>query len=103
MGFTYKGYGRIYTEGKNVRLLLSLLRQSDEFEFDNYYPESLVAPIEEYPAVVYIGKFELTQAQVEELEALCPLFVFDAGKDECPEGFSRVLSQSQVTSKFLTQ
>lgn len=88
--FTYKGYGRIYTNPENIQDVENILREIDPIEYDGFYPGgSLVASWDEYPEVKYVYKFDLME---DEFKILCkerniPVFVFDAGKDSYPSGY----------------
>ena len=39
--FTYKGYGRIYTNPENIQDVKNIIQKLDEFEWE-YYPKGLV-------------------------------------------------------------
>ena len=85
---TRKGYARIYCEAdRQVEIIKGLIKQMDEFEFD-YLPRDLIAPFDEYPKVVYTGKFDALD--VDELTAICwqggmHIWVFDAGHEQFPQ------------------
>ena len=58
--FSYKGYGRIYTNPENIQEVENIIKELNEFEWD-YYPGDIVASWEAYPSVVWVGKFELDE------------------------------------------
>ena len=78
--FTYKGYGRIYTNPENIQDVENIIKFLNEFEWD-YYPKGLVASWDIYPNVAYVGKFELDEEKFKELckKAHIPVFVLDGG------------------------
>lgn len=86
--FTYKGFGRIYVKFKeDIQKVEELLKELDLYEYENYYPEDLITTLEQYPSVVYIGKFDIHK----DFESKCkenniPIFVFDAGIYSEPTG-----------------
>lgn len=58
MGFTTKGYGRIYVDRpENVQVVHDEIRAMDAFEYD-YLPTDFVAPFSEYPKLKYTHKFD---------------------------------------------
>lgn len=85
---TRKGYGRIYVINADDREKVSkIIKEMDEFEW-SYMPVSMIAPISEYPAVVYTGKFDaldLDALTVTCLSRGIGIFCFDAGNDEYPD------------------
>jgi hypothetical protein len=99
---TYKGYGRIYTNPENIQDVVNIIREMDQFEFDYYYPESFVGCWDDYPVVVYNGKFEL---DCDELESICkeksiPIFIFNAEFDYQPRGYYKLISKSELKQLF---
>jgi hypothetical protein len=55
---TRKGYARIYVEKpEDVARVEDIIKELDAFEFE-YLPDKLVAPMTEYPALVYTHKFD---------------------------------------------
>lgn len=97
--FTYKGYGRIYTDIKNVQVVENIIQELDEFEW-SYYPKGLVTSWNNYPNVEYVGKFELDE---EKFKQICnarniPVFIFDAGMNDSPSGYypTKPLSREEI-------
>jgi hypothetical protein len=86
--FTYKGYGRIYTNPEHIQDVKNIIQELDKIEWD-YYPESLVSFWDEYPRVVYVGKFELDEEKFKQVckEQNIPVFVFDASLNDYPSGY----------------
>ena len=95
--FTYKGYGRIYTNPENIQEVENIIKQLNEFEW-HYYPRDLVASWDAYPSVVYVGKFELDEDLFKQhCEARnIPVFVFDSGFEQFPPGALKVLTQKDI-------
>ncbi len=95
--FTYKGYGRIYTNPEHIQVVEDIIKLLDKFEWD-YYPQGLVASWDRYPNVEYIGKFVLN---VEKFKELCkmadiPAFIFDAGMNDFPLGYTKILNKEEI-------
>ena len=86
--FTYKGFGRIYTNPEHIQNVENIIQELDEFEW-SYYPEGLVASWNEYPRVEYIGKFELKEERFKQIckDRNIPIFIFDAGLETSPLGY----------------
>ena len=95
--FTYKGYGRIYTNSENISDVENIIQQLDEFEW-SYYPEGLVTSWDMYPSVVYVGKFELDEENFKQLclEKNIPVFIFDSCVDYAPVGYSKILTKDEI-------
>jgi hypothetical protein len=97
--FTYKGYGRIYTNPENIRDVEYILQEIDEFEW-SYYPVGLVASWDEYPRVDYVGKFELDGEKLKQIckERNIPVFIFDSGFIDYPSGYypTKPLSREEI-------
>ena len=56
--FTHKGYGRIFVRSEeDIEKVKNKIKEIDEFEF-SYLPTRFIATLSEYPALVYIGKFD---------------------------------------------
>lgn len=98
--FTYKGYGRIYVQNKeDIEKVEQIIKDNDPDEFEWYYPTGLVATIDEYPRVEYVGKFELNFLLKEEcMKQNIPIFIFDAGMDNSPIGYypSEPLTKEEI-------
>ena len=97
--FTYKGYGRIYTNPENIQDVENILREIDPMEYDNYYPGgSLVASWDDYPEVEYVYKFDLRGDDFKRLckERNIPIFIFDAGRDNNPLGYNKTLNKEEI-------
>jgi len=86
--FTYKGYGRIYTNPEHIKDVKSIIKLLNDLEWD-YYPMGLVTSWHNYPHVEYVGKFELDGEKFKEhcKKADIPVFIFDAGMNDCPIGY----------------
>ena len=86
--FTYKGYGRIYTNSEHIEDVEYIIQKLDEFEWD-YYPKGLVASWDTYPHVEYVGKFELNKEKFKELckKANIPFFIGNSGMNDHPLGY----------------
>jgi hypothetical protein len=86
--FTYKGYGRIYTDREYIKQVEKIVEELDEFEW-GYYPAFLVTSWDQYPNVEYVGKFELDEKKFKEIckEWNIPVFIFDAGMNVYPSGY----------------
>jgi hypothetical protein len=101
--FTYKGYGRIYTDPEHIQDVESILREIDENEYDHYYPGFLVASWGDYPNVEYIDKFALHGYSFKERcrERNIPVFVFDAGENINPLGYTytKFLSKEEIQQR----
>jgi len=95
--FTYKGYGRIYTNPENIQDVENIIQELDEFEWE-YYPESLVGFWDDYPIVVYVGKFELDEEKFKQIckERNIPVFVFNAYDNEYPRGYVKTLNKEEI-------
>jgi hypothetical protein len=96
--FTYKGYGRIYTNPENIKEVEAIIKELDEFEW-SYYPEKLVTSWDEYPSVEYIGKFELTETiKFKEIckERNIPVFIFDAFMNSYTRGYCKTLNKEEI-------
>jgi hypothetical protein len=95
--FTYKGYGRIYTNPEHIQDVKSIIEVLDRFEWE-YYPESLVGFWDDYPIVVYVGKFELNEDKFKQIckERNIPMFIFDAGRDDYPRGYVKTLNREEI-------
>jgi hypothetical protein len=97
--FTYKGFGRIYTDTEHIQDVENILREIDENEYDTFYPTGgLVASWEDYPKVNYTYKFDLSGEKFKQIckERNIPVFVFDAGKDEYPSGYIKTLNKEEI-------
>jgi len=95
--FTYKGYGRIYTNPEHIQDVEDIIKLLDEFEW-GYYPEGLVTSWDRYPNVEYVGKFELNEDKFKELckKADIPVFIFDAGMNDFPLGYTKILNKEEI-------
>ena len=97
--FTYKGYGRIYTNSRNIQNVEKIIQELDKFEWD-YYPKGLVASWDYYPRVEYVGKFELDEEKFKQIckERNIPVFIFDAGMNDYPSGYypTEPLSKEEI-------
>lgn len=102
MAFTYKGYGRIYTNPGNIQKVENIIKELNEFEWDYYYPKDLVASLEEYPNVVYVGKFEFDEDLFKQIckEKNIPVLVFDSGDDGFPDGLIKCCTKEEIKSLF---
>ena len=84
---THKGYSRLYVEyAPHIKDVLCILQELDPFEFD-YMPDAWVTHCQDYPHVVYTGKF--SDLDMNLLTIACwrqgmPVWVFDAGHIEWP-------------------
>jgi hypothetical protein len=96
--FKYKGYGRIYTDEKNVLNVIRIIKELDEFEYQNYFPTYLVTSWDNYPLVVCIGKFELDECEFLKKckESNIPVFIFDSGDIDYPKGYSKILTKNEI-------
>ena len=101
--FTEKGFGRIYVDcPADVVSLSKLIHELDPYEADNYFPPDLIALVDEYPRVVYIGKFEpdfdiAAAAAARNLK----VFVFDSGEEALPEGYyPPALTRDEIKDKL---
>jgi hypothetical protein len=101
--FTEKGYGRIYVLSPADAVTLSrLIHELDPYEAANYFPPGLIALVEEYPRVVYIGKFE-PKFDIAAAAALRNLkvFVFDSGEEQLPDGYyPPALTRDEIKHKL---
>jgi hypothetical protein len=85
--FTRKGYGRIYVyKEDDIEKVKDIILRMDDFEYE-YLPRDFITTIDEYPRVVYTGKFD--DLDIDALTILCmregvPIFAFDSGHDEYP-------------------
>jgi hypothetical protein len=97
--FTYKGYGRIYTNSENHQDVVDIIKELDEFEW-SYYPTGLVTSWDMYPNVEYVGKFELDKEKFQQIckERNIPVFIFDAGFTDHPSGYypERPLNKEEI-------
>ena len=96
--FTYKGYGRIYTNPENIQDVEDILKEIDENEYHTYYPGGLVAPWDRYPNVEYTYKFDLRENDFRQLceERNIPIFIFNAGRDNNPLGYTKTLTREEI-------
>lgn len=84
---TRKGYSRLYCENRiDIPGIINLLIQFDEYEF-GYMPDKWITTSDEYPKVVYTGKFD--DIDIDEFTALCwkngfKVWIFDAGNEDIP-------------------
>ena len=84
---THKGYGRIYCETvDDIAKVHDVIKELDEYEF-GYMPKGIVTTFNEYPNVVYTGKF--SDMGMDTLTAVCwskgiKFWVFDAGRNDLP-------------------
>jgi hypothetical protein len=101
--FTYKGYGRIYTNPEHIQDVESIIKVLDEFEW-SYYPQGLVASWDYYPNVEYVGKFELDEEKFKEFckKADIPVFIFDSGMNYTPLGYHKMEPYSKDEIKELS-
>lgn len=85
--FTRKGYGRIYVaDSKYLKVVGEIIKEMDSAEAV-YMPVDLIAPISNYPDVVYTGKFD--ELDLDALTIICfkhgiSIWCFDAAH-EYPE------------------
>jgi len=95
--FTYKGYGRIYTNPENIKEVETIIKELDEFEWC-YYSEGLVTSWDRYPNIEYVGKFELDGDKFKEIckERNIPVFIFDAGEDYNTFGYCKTLNTEEI-------
>jgi len=95
--FTYKGYGRIYTNPENIKEVETIIKEIDEFEW-SYYPEGLVTSWDRYPNVEYVGKFELDGDKFKEIckERNIPVFIFDNGTEFESYGYQKTLNREEL-------
>ena len=95
--FTYKGYGRIYTNPEYIQEVENIIQELDKFEW-SYYPERLVTSWDRYPIVQYVGKFELDEEKFKKLckERKIPVFIFDAGMNDYPSGYTKTLNVEEI-------
>jgi siroheme synthase (precorrin-2 oxidase/ferrochelatase) len=96
--FTYKGYGRIYTDPEYIQDVEKIIQELDEFEYQNYFPESLVGFWDDYPIVVCVGNFALDEEKFKQIckERNIPVFVFNAYDNECPRGYVKTLNREEI-------
>jgi hypothetical protein len=86
--FTRKGYGRIYVaDSKFIKTVEEIIQNMDENEAV-YMPKDMVSHVSNYPAVVYIGKFD--ELDLDALTIICfkkGIFIwcFDSCHNEHPE------------------
>ena len=82
---THKGYGRIYCEkADDIEKVDAVIKELDEFEH-GYLPEKMIATFDNYPQVVYTGKF--SDMDMSKLTAECwkrgiRIWVHDSGHNE---------------------
>ena len=82
-----KGYSRLYVhDKKDIKAVLDIIKSIDKFEYE-YTPKKWVTHINEYPNVVFTGKFDDLDLNV--LTCLCvkrgiPIFIFDAHGEDSP-------------------
>lgn len=82
-----KGYSRLYCENRiDIPNIRGLLKEFDQFEFE-YMPEKWITTSDEYPKVVYTGKFD--DLDIDEFTAFCwkngfRVWIFDAGEEDYP-------------------
>ena len=82
---THKGYGRIYCETpEDISKVAAVIKELDDFEH-GYLPEKLITTFDQYPSVIYNGKF--SDMDMSKLTAECwkrgiRIWVFDAGHNE---------------------
>ena len=95
--FTYKGYGRIYTNPENIKEVETIIKELDEFEWC-YYSEGLVTSWDRYPNIEYVGKFELDGDKFKEIckERNIPVFIFDAFMDYNTFGYCKILNREEI-------
>ena len=95
--FTYKGYGRIYTNPENIKEVETIIKELDEFEWC-YYSEGLVTSWDRYPNIEYVGKFELDGDKFKEIckERNIPVFIFDAFMNSYPRGYCKTLNKEEI-------
>lgn len=88
MTFTRKGYGRIYVNNPNsVDNVRSIIEKLDSDEF-TYMPEDLITTFDQYPQVVYTGKFDeidLIKLTMRCYEAGIFIMCFNSGHNQYPE------------------
>ena len=84
---THKGYSRLYVEYRpHVQDVLDIIKELDDSEFE-YMPDAWVTHCQDYPHVVYTGKF--SDLDMDLLTVACwergiRVWVFDAGQVPCP-------------------
>ena len=96
--FTYKGYGRIYTNPENIQDVENIIKELSEIEW-GYYEGGLVTSWDRYPYVEYVGKFELNENKFKELckERNIPVFIFDNGTEyETYGGYKKTLNREEI-------
>ena len=96
--FTYKGYGRIYTNPENIQDVENIIKELSEFEW-GYYPGGLVVSWDRYPNVEYVGKFELNENKFKEIckKRNIPVFIFDNGTEyETYGGYKKTLNREEI-------
>ena len=95
--FTYKGFGRIYTNPEHIQDVENIIQELDEFEW-SYYPGGLVTSWDMYPYVEYVGKFELDEEKFKELckERNIPVFIFDADTVYDPSACTKTLNREEI-------
>lgn len=101
--FTEKGYGRIYVDCAADAVTLSkLIHELDPYEATNYFPPDLIALVDEYPHVVYIGKFEPEfDIAVTAAARNLKVFVFDSGREKFPKGYyPPALTRDEIKRKL---
>lgn len=95
--FTYKGYGRIYTDREYIKQVEKIIEELDEFEW-GYYPEGLVSSWDKYPNVIYVHKFELDENKFKQIckERNIPVFVFNSYDNEYSRGYTKTLNKEEI-------
>jgi hypothetical protein len=80
--FTYKGYGRIYTNPENIREVKQIIQYLDQFEW-MYYPVGLVAPWD------FCKKANI------------PVFIFDSGMNSDSGGYypTKPLTKDEIKQR----
>lgn len=83
--FTRKGYGRIFvSSGQDVAKVHHLIKELDPYEH-GYMPVNIVAPISEFPKLVYLHKFcdmDLKMLSIECMKRGFPILIIDNDKNE---------------------
>lgn len=82
---THKGFGRIYCENvEDIKKVDTIIKELDEFEY-GYLPDRMITTYDQYPEVVYTGKF--SDMDMNKLTSECwkrgiKVWVFDSGHNE---------------------
>jgi len=83
---THKGYGRIYVQKpEDIAVVEQIMEEIDPQEFEGYYPEGLVTTFDQYPEVIYTGKYSDINMDVVTAIAWSrgvPVFVLDTGRND---------------------